>query len=190
MSPLLTNTRDQALLALVIQEASAAAKDAHWYVGRTAVQKVMYFLQVLDVPMGYRFDIHFYGPYCYDITRDADWLVADSVVADSSTNPDTYSNYTPGDSIQELLTQYPDVENWRKCVHDVVNALIPLEPRHLELLATLDYLYRQQKATKHTGSLKEAVVCRFMEIKGDKFTRDEVERTYEAMRTIGFVEAT
>src|SRR5580700_10617544 len=96
MSLHLPLNRNHALLALVIQEAAvAAAHDADSYVGRTAVQKLVYFAQLAGMPAEYRFDIHFYGPYCYEITRDAEWLTADQVIQDVSKVPEKYSNYSP-----------------------------------------------------------------------------------------------
>src|SRR5262249_36230117 len=51
MSLLLTSTREHALLAMLIQEASNVMRAAGGYLGRTAIQKMMYFLHVRGVPM-------------------------------------------------------------------------------------------------------------------------------------------
>ena len=63
MSLFLTGTWEHALLAKVVSEANAVAQKQGGYLGRTALQKIVYFLQALDVPMRYRFDVHLHGPF-------------------------------------------------------------------------------------------------------------------------------
>ena len=73
------------------------------YLGRTAIQKILYFLQISGVPMRYRFDIYHYGPYCDRLSRDVEWLMADGVLKDASSNTRKYSNYRPDAAAEELL---------------------------------------------------------------------------------------
>ena len=186
MALLLTGDRDQALLAMVIQEAHAVAEEQGGFVGRTAVQKIMYFLKAMDVPMDYSFDIYRYGPFCAEILRDTDWLAADHVIVDTSQKRG-YSNYEPAESIDELLALYlEELEPFREGIRELVQALIPLRPERLELLATLDYIGRQQRGAG-TEPSKDSVLSKFMELKEDKFPREEVESAYDAMAKAGLV---
>lgn len=182
MRLLFAHSRDHALLALVIEEAHKVVKEKRTFLGRTALQKIMYFLKVSRVPMSYRFDIHHHGPFCQEILRDAQWLMADDVIIDSSRDPDKYSNYAPGKAIGDLLTRYKNVVNWhRRKVCEVVHALAPLAPEDLEMLATLDYIYRELTASGKKGPWKDRVIARFMQIKGSKFRQGLVESAYDAM---------
>src|SRR5438270_2170265 len=166
----LTGTWEQALVAATAQ--AAAASQASGYLGRTALQKILYFLQISGVPMRYRFDIYHYGPYCDRISRDVEWLVADGVLKDASSSPEKYSNYRPAEAADELLRLHATaLQAHQETIHKVVQTLLPLRPDHLELLATLDYLYRQIKAGGGHGPWKERVINRFMEVKKDKFQR-------------------
>ena len=186
MTLLLTGERDQALLALVIKEARQIADENKRYVGRTAIQKIMYFLKARGIPMNYKFDIYHYGPYCQDIITDTDWLIVDDVIRDQSTKPDNYSNYAPYVSMDEILEVISDLSsNERDIIRDTVKALIPLEPNLLELLATLDYLLRAEKATGRKTEIKETVVKRLMEVKGAKFEQNLVESMYDTVARIG-----
>jgi uncharacterized protein YwgA len=54
-----SKTQEHALLALVIKEAQAAKSVG--YFGRTALQKVVYFLKALGLPTRYQFEVHHYG---------------------------------------------------------------------------------------------------------------------------------
>ena len=189
MTLLLTGRREHALLASVVQEASQRVEETGGYLGRTALQKMMYFLQVRGVPMRYRFDIHYYGPYCDAISRDIEWLMADEVVVDGSNNKLKYSNYKPGPAIGELIALHgADLEPARPIIRAVVGTLLPLSPERLELIATLHYLYRDQKASGGPGPWKERVVSRFREVKHDKFPQDEVSKTYDQMAGAGLLE--
>src|SRR5205085_3370735 len=150
MSLQLASTWEHAILAATVRAAASAQNSG--YLGRTGLQKILYFLQISGVPMRYKFDIYHYGPYCDRISRDVEWLVADEVLSDASTNPDKYSNYRPANSMQELLRQHSEgLGKYEKLIDDVVKSLLPIQPDHLEMLATIDYLFRQLKAGGGAG---------------------------------------
>lgn len=189
MTFLFTETRNHALLALVIREAAKAAKENHGYVGRTAVQKIMYFLNAKGVPMGYRFDLYHYGPFSDQVISDIDWLVADDVIAEQSQKPEKYSNYAPGEGAEEFLAKFDQtLAPITNQVKETVSLLAPMKPEKLELLATLDYIYRQEKSAGKTP-LKQAVVSRLQKVKPDKFTQEDVEQAYDEMIEVGLTEA-
>ena len=180
MSLQLTGTWEHAVLTSISRVAAGHADKG--YLGRTALQKIVYFLQLSGIPMRYRFNIYHYGPFCDRISRDVEWLVADGVLRDASSNPEKYSNYRPADAAEELLRAHADaLRIHQDTINKVVETLLPLEPSRLELLATLDYLYRQLKAGGGCGPWKERVINRFMEVKKDKFQRDVVWAAYDAM---------
>lgn len=186
MSLLFVGNRDQALLALVIQEAQQAASEYNGNVGRTAMQKTMYFLKMSGIEMNYKFDIYRFGPFCEEIVRDIELLVADGVIEDRSDDHKKFSDYGSGESIEELLSKHTGVlEPIRESIRAVIKVLIPLDTRKLELVATLDYLYRQQRATAYQGTLMDKVISRFREIKGERFPLEELAKTYVAGVTVG-----
>jgi uncharacterized protein YwgA len=184
----LTGTWEQAVLAATARAAAAHADKG--YLGRTALQKIVYFLQLSGVPMRYRFDIYHYGPYCDRISRDVELLLADGVLKDISSNPEKYSNYRPADEADELLQSHAEaLRAQQETIANVVQTLLPFEPDHLELLATLDYLYRQKRAGGGAGPWKESVIDRFMEVKKDKFQRAAVSAAYDSMVRAKLLEA-
>ena len=188
MSLQLTGTWEQAILAALARAAASHADKG--CLGRTALQKVVYFLQRSGVPMRYRFDIYHHGAYCDRISRDVELLVADGVLKDVSSNPEQYSNYRPAEEADELLQSHAAaLQTQQETIDKVIQTLLPLEPDHLELLATLDYLYRQKRAGGGSGPWKESVINRFLEVKKDKFQRAEVSAAYDAMVRANLVEA-
>ena len=83
MPLLFSGTWEHALLAVTAREAAKSGEAG--YLGRTALQKIVYFLQIAGVPMRYAFDIYHYGPYCDRVSRDVELLLADGVLKDAST---------------------------------------------------------------------------------------------------------
>jgi uncharacterized protein YwgA len=188
MPLLLTGTWEHALLAATAQAAAESGDSG--YLGRTALQKILYFLQIAGVPMRYRFDIYHYGPYCGRIGRDVEWLLADDVLKDASPSPEKYSNYRPSTAAQQLLGSHATaLEPHRATIAKVVRGLLPLQPEHLELLATLDYLYRQLKAGGGHGPWKARVIARFLEVKRDKFPVQDVLAAYDSLVRADLIEA-
>lgn len=182
MSPTLANSWKHALVTLVIQKAQEVInKQGSGYLGRTALQKMLYFIGRLGVPIPYRFDIYHYGPFCQDISHDMDWLIMDDVVEDISDCQKEYSNYRLGENGEALLRDFRKrLAPFEKVVTGVVEALSSLDPQDLELVATLDYLYQQERAKQIGPPDKATVVKRFMEAK-DRFNRKQVEDTYDVL---------
>ena len=186
MSLFLARTWEHALLAKVVKEAAAVAPEEGGYLGRTAVQKIVYFLQVLDVPMLYRFELFHYGPFCQNILGDLEWLIADEVICDRSTDPGKYSKYMPGPACDELLIKHAaKLKEYQDTVKSTVKALLPLRPDHLELIATLDYAFREMKATVGKKPPKKKVIARFREFKGEKFKEKEIAETFDRLEAAG-----
>jgi uncharacterized protein YwgA len=186
MSLFLASTWEHALLATVVKEAADVAEKEGGYLGRTAIQKIVYFLQVLEVPMRYRFEVCHYGPFCNTILGDSEWLVADEVIADISPNPGKYSKFTPGAACDELIALHAEkLKDYEDRVKSTVKALLPLKPDHLELIATLDYSFREVKATLGKKPPKKKVIARFREFKGAKFKDKEIEETYDRLESAG-----
>jgi uncharacterized protein YwgA len=183
-------TRDQALLALVVDEAGKLTESQKGYLGRTAVQKILYFLHVYGIPMRYRFDVHYYGPFCPQILSDVDWLMITDAIEDRSQDAAKYSNYRLGQLGPRLIKEFDDeVEGYRDAVRNVASALVPLSPDRLELLATLHYVYRELKASMNAIPPKEAVVSRFCEFKQDKFEQDEIFAAYDCLANAKLVDS-
>jgi hypothetical protein len=176
---------EHALIAATVEAASNKCPDC--YLGRTAIQKLLYFMNVLGVPMRYRFDIHHYGPFCPNVMHDVDWLVADDVIKDQSKEK-RYSNYQPSQGWRELSEQYKEkLDEYRGKIEDVCNALSDLSPEKLELIATLDFSYRWVRARGGAGPWKDAAVEKFKSIKKDRFDDDKIDASYGVLHEAGLI---
>jgi uncharacterized protein YwgA len=176
-------SRDQALLALVVKEAGDELECSRGYLGRTALQKIMYFLQVFGVPMRYRFDVHHYGPFCSQILSDVDWLTVTDVIHDNSSAPDRYSNYRIANDGEALIDEFSNALNsYRETVHDIVSALAPWDPDRLELLSTLHYAYRELSVSLQRSPRRKELISRFCEFKPDRFDASDIDDAINCLK--------
>ena len=118
--------RDKALLALVIEEAGKVNSDSNYFVGRTALQKTIYFIKAINVPLDYEFIMTILGPSCVQVQRDGEWLQAYEMASDVSESPFDYSDYIAGSQYEEFLNEYPEVKQYREQVKRIVTVKIPI----------------------------------------------------------------
>lgn len=175
--------------ALIAETIAKAAEKSGRQVGRTAMQKLLYFMQVLGVPMRYRFEIYHYGPFCSAILQDVEWLVSDEVIRDDSSE-ERCSDYKPGPSIKELQNQFSGkLDDYKDKISEVVEALADLDPQTLELIATLHYCFRWVKAKGGDGPWRELTIAKFKEVKGTKFLDEQINMRYDELVRAELIEA-
>ena len=186
MSLLFEHRWEHAVVASVIDAAKRSCPGC--YLGRTAIQKLVYFLQVLGVPMQFKFRIHHFGPYCDDIASTLDWLQADGVILDQSKKP-RYSDFAPGGNWPTVKGSYePALNNYQSTIDAVVKALGAMEPRTLELISTLDFSYRWVHAQGGNGPWKDRTVKKLKQIKGDKFNDQEIVHWFDQLVSVQLIE--
>lgn len=175
-------TVKQAYVALVVQEAGEVPGNEGRSLGRTTLQKVLYFLQVRGVPVRYKFDVHHFGPFCAEILQDAEWLSAFDVIEDNSDSPEKHSDYRITDSGAKLLDTFAqDLQSHRATVKSIVSALVPMDTDELELISTLHYVFREIAASKEESPSREEVKTRFKEFKKSKFQDARIDSAWERM---------
>jgi uncharacterized protein len=155
--------------------------------GRTAMQKLVYFAKVLGAPIPCSFNIYTYGPYSDAVYFAMDSLCADEVIVDLSRAPES-SNYRLGANADELLTAYAkQVEPHRALIDRVVGALGGYKPRELELIATLHFIAEGQREIHRRPPVKGDVIREFKTVKKDKFPDEEICSWYDALSTAGLI---
>jgi len=151
-----------AFMAAIVRSYEQHVGGRH-YLGRTAVQKLVYFAKALGVPIPCSFEIYTYGPYSDTVTFSVDSMLADDVLKDISNDPQTYSNYRLGDNADEVLDGYrPLIDPYRGKIDAVVQSLGSFKP--------------------HDPS-REQVIQEFYRVKMDKFTGNEINSWYDALRS-------
>jgi uncharacterized protein YwgA len=133
--------RLSALAALTGDMASAAN---HGWLGRTHLQKAVFFLQEhLGVPFGYTFTIYQYGPY--SSTLDSDLLDLLNLNVLRMSVHSGYPDYGLGENTEAFLTYFnrdPMAREYERQFTKVAQVLASKKARELELLTTISFLQR------------------------------------------------
>jgi len=159
---------------------------ANSYLGRTALQKLTYFVKVLGAPIPCSFGIYTYGPYSDKVTFAVESLLADDVIQDCSSTP-KYSNYRLGANADELLACFAtELQPHEDKIHQAVKALGAFSPNELELIATLHFIARRQLQTTGKTS-KKSTVLEFKMIKKDKFSDEDISVWHDALIQAGLI---
>lgn len=186
MTLLLPHRWEHALVAATVKAANEHCPNCT--IGRTALQKLLYFMKVLEVPMKYDFDIHHFGPFCSDVSSDVEWLLADDVILDQS-DKETSSCYKPGQNLDELWQQFSGrLEQYSSTIQKICKAFSDMSPRSLELISTIDFSYRWVRARGGNGPWKQSVVEKFKQIKKDKFSDADIDKWYGVLVETTLVE--
>lgn len=163
----------EALVAYVVKSFDKATDN---YLGRTAMQKICYFAQTLGVPMHLDFQVHHYGPFSETLWHMLDDFVVDDILRDRSVEPERYSNYGPGPQLDEVIAEQAEtVARYATTIDEVVQALKDLEPKKLELLATVHYVARSLRTAIGKPPGKTEVIQKFRSLKGKKFDTSQIE---------------
>lgn len=174
MCLLLEHRWEHALVGAVVEAAKSACPTC--YLGRTAIQKLVYFLNVLNIPMQFKFRIHHFGPFCDELAGALDWLQADDIIIDKSQNA-KYSDFSTGGNWGDIKGRFQsELDQYQDTIKSVASALGPMDPNTLELIATLDFSYRWVRARGGDGPWRERTFQKFKEIKGEKFSLDEMSK--------------
>lgn len=186
----LSNRKERAIMAYAIKKVHEihSKRSEGGYLGRTALQKIMYFLVRKGVPLPYKFEIYHYGPFCSDIYHDVDCLQVDGIIQNQT--PDKhYWNFVPDENMDDYLEKHEKIINrYKHKIDEVVEMFPGLSPKDLELISTLDYTYQDEKAKSKSSPEKQKVVDRFLKIKKEKYTREKIESTYAILLQKNFFE--
>ena len=150
-------------------------------VGKTQVQKIVYFIQEsVEVPLGYSFRMHYYGPYSDGLDSDLSLAAAMGYVY---MKPDFHGfgyHVTPSEADApklpaSLLERIDDVQG-------TVDDLGELETWVLELCATIHFV--DQLDDGHSVEEVTATVSRLK----PKFSSHEIGQGFTTLQSIGLMQ--
>ena len=119
---LYSNDLCSAFLAAIVKAFEAHHPNA--FLGRTAIQKLTYFVKVLGAPIPCSFGIYTYGPYSDKVSFAVESLLADDVIEDRSASS-KYSNYRPGQNSEALLSEFAsEIRPHQEQIRRTVKALV------------------------------------------------------------------
>jgi uncharacterized protein YwgA len=170
----------------IIAELAERMKAHHYSFGKTALQKLVYFLQELrGVECGYDFTLYTYGPFSSLLLSDLDAVCAARGVEIEYFGQQGYQ-ITPGpksSSLREHAKRF--LEKNEEPIEQVVDEFGGLWAKRLELLATAVFAERDAKASARNitqEELTEAVHA----IK-PHFSEDEIKEAIRQLQERGHI---
>lgn len=178
--------RDAALLAI---EAAGGTIE-----GRTAMQKILYFVSVeLGEDFGHR--AHYFGPYSRAVENALTFSAMAGEVTETierfptyTTGPDirkyTYELAPPGaEEVEEAQSQHPeDAEKLRETVEAVQGVVPDLNQHSLSMAAKVDYIVSNQIEDITVGQIPD-----FARKLGWSISEDQVRQSVDLLKRLGRV---
>lgn len=147
--------------------------------GRTILQKLIYFAKAKGVPMMLNYEIYHYGPYCQELSERVDYLQVGNIIDDKGS--DNQSNYKPSSEANKLLEMYgAELQESRPMISHIVDSFIDKSPHEMELFATTHFV-EQGGENDITRIVREV-----QRIKGRKFSQQEIEQAVSELHAKGY----
>lgn len=151
--------------------------------GKTAIMKYLYILQeVFKVPLGYKFSLYTYGPYCSDVLSDLDYTEAiDGVqVYSVDMGASGYSIEPTGKTDEYINKSYKFLSKNEESINKVIELFGGMSARDLELRSTIIYLYKTYLRNEWEVD-REEIISDVRELK-PYFSRIEIQEAYDVLK--------
>lgn len=153
----LTEEENDQVLLSIIKQIQSKCKPC-----KKTVQKIIYLIEEAGEDLGYRYEIHFYGPYCRDLEYSIFKL---------HNYGDLEVDFTPyGHYVSVVSERTVELNDTTAKVIDIFGSK---DPSELELITTTLYVQRRLDSIE-----KSDVLEGIKRIKGSKYSDDQI---YQAM---------
>lgn len=146
-------------------------------VGKIRIQKLVYFLQwIFNVPLGYDYKMHYYGPYSDELNDDLIFMQLNKHV-EVDVDPTGYGYHVmPGS--EKVATMDEVMKKYSHLMEKCLEAFKDFSPNKLEILSTLHFV-------KHIAGVadKDKVIEKTAMLK-PLFPKSLIEETYNELKEI------
>jgi len=150
--------------------------------GKTQVQKLVYFVQDAGVPLEYRYEIYHYGPYSFDLSRDLSSLDALGVLNIES-DPKGFGFDI---SVGKFAEKFKLDAKHQKKIEKVINQFGRDTAAELEVKATIHFVYSVIKKRSSPGKIKSEVIQKVGALK-PRFTKDFIKNCYSELEGASWI---
>lgn len=132
----------QELALYIIAELVARIGTKTVDLGKIQLQKMVYFLCELNVPMGYDFQIYHYGPFCSELAEDIDRLDTLGVLSVVPDREGYGYHISIGEYFENMMKEKTlrDDKELSEKIDFVVEKFSHYNPSDIELLATIHFV--------------------------------------------------
>jgi len=146
-------------------------------VGKIKIQKLIYFLQmVFEVPFGYDYKMHYYGPYSEELNDDLVVMQVNNIV-NVEADPAGYGYHImPGSEKTTAMNEV--LEKYSNSISKCLDSLKSFSPSQLEILGTLHFVNNvagvsdEEKIIEKTAMLKPL------------FSKSSIEEMYNELKKL------
>lgn len=148
-------------------------QNAQARLGKTQVQKLVYFAQQCGVPLGYKYEIYHYGPYSFELSHDLGSL--DSLgVLNVDSDP---SGFGFDISVGKFAERFKIEPKYQKKIEKVTNQFGLNTPAQLEVKATVHFVHSVIKEKVAASKVKSEVIQKVRALK-PRFTDAFIKSCY------------
>ncbi len=170
------------MLAYVVGEWRRSVRGEGQRLGKTKLQKLVYFCKVAGVPMPYTFDMYYYGPFSQDLAEDMDRLEVLGLV-ESREETEAAVDYRPGRRADQAISSYAAaLGDYEERIRRTITAFGMMPARDVELHATVHYVRRSGGRVRSEDQTVEAVRA----LKGSRFSESEIRTAIRYLEAAGF----
>ena len=150
--------------------------------GKTQIQKLVYFVQDAGVPLEYKYEIYHYGPYSFQLSRDLSSLDALGVLNIES-DPQGFGFDI---SVGKFAEKFKLSAKYQKRVEKVVHQFGFNNAAQLEVKATIHFVQNVLKKKSSVGKVKSEVIQKVAALK-PRFTKDFIKSCYSELERASWI---
>lgn len=170
------------MIAFVVQEWHQLAQERGLRLGKTKLQKLVYFSKVAGVPLPFDFEIYYYGPYSQELAEEMDRLEVLGLV-ESAKDAELGVDYRPGDKVDEAISWYTDrLQSYAGKIRRTIEVFGNMHAKALELHATVHFARQSGGRVRTVEETIEAV----RNLRGNRFSEEEIRKAIEYLDANGF----
>lgn len=150
--------------------------------GKTALQKLVYLLQeVYNVPVGYEFNLHTYGPFSAELLSDLDYVAfLDGIEIDwVASGGYSISEGNKAQDVRERAGEF--LAKYKEQICSIVNEFGNLTAKELELRSTL--IFVQKQAMKQGETISDKDLTRYVHEIKPHFSMPAIESAVEELKS-------
>ena len=160
----------------------------HGDIGKTKIQKIVYFLQeALDVPLMYPFRMHYYGPYSDDLDGTLS-LTKSLGYIDIDPDPNGFGYHVTSVEERENMSwqEYdlsgdPETQELTESIDEAIDILGRLDTPQIELYATIHFI-----SGLKANTTKEQALQAVKRLK-PKFSVEEISHSYQSLQKANLI---
>jgi len=152
--------------------------------GKVQFQKLIYFLQEIGIPLGYRYEIYHYGPYSFELAQELNTLDTLGIV-NVAPDPTGYGyGIMPGKHIGDFyeIKDVDVIEPYKKKIDFVLDHLGKDSSSRIELKATIHYVNKVMGKINHAVTM-DSILSRVKDLK-PKFNEPFLSECYKELQDI------